>query len=154
MRIAVFSDTHGRLDLLPEARAHTGPVDVILHLGDYCRDAGEVSRVFGAPCLAVRGNCDFCVDEPLMRILEFDGVRLLCIHGHLVPDLDALSYKAEQERCSAALIGHTHMQLVERRGNVLLVNPGSLARPRGGSAQGCAVLMIRQGEIQAQLISL
>ena len=76
------------------------------------------------------------------------------MHGHLVPGPDALSYRAEQERCGAALFGHTHIQWIETRGGVLLVNPGSLSRPRGGSPCGCALLTIEQGEIRAQPIAL
>lgn len=51
----------------------------------------------------------------------------------------------------AALFGHTHIPLVEAQGDVLLVNPGSLSRPRGGSAPGCALLTIEQGEVRVRL---
>ena len=154
MRIAVFSDTHGNLSRLPAAQARLGRVDAVIHLGDHCRDAERIARAFGAPCLAVRGNCDIGAVAPLLRVAELGGARLLCVHGHLVPGPDALSYRAEQERCGAALFGHTHIQWIETRGGVLLVNPGSLSRPRGGSPCGCALLTIEQGEIRAQPIAL
>lgn len=151
MKVAVFADTHGRLTRLPAARAQLGPVDAVLHLGDHCRDAAAIGRALGAPVWAVRGNCDYGCGDPLERIVELGGVRLLCLHGHLCPDLYRLALRAEQERCQAALFGHTHIPLAEAQGDVLLVNPGSLSRPRGGSAPGCALLTIEQGEVHVRL---
>lgn len=154
MRVAVFSDTHGRLDRLPAAQSLLGPVDAALHLGDHCGDAAAIGRALGAPVHAVRGNCDYGGSAPLERIVELGGARLLCVHGHLFPDLYHLALRAEQERCDAALFGHTHIPLIEAHGRILLLNPGSLSRPRGGSRPGCALLSIEQGDIRVQMLSV
>lgn len=154
MRVALFSDTHGQLMRLPMAQRLLGRVDAVIHLGDLARDGEIIGQALGAPCYAVRGNCDGCCGAPEERVLELDGVRLLCVHGHRYPDLYRLSLRAEEERCMAALFGHTHIPLQEAHGKTLLVNPGSLSRPRGGSRPGYALLEIACGSLRVQSFSV
>lgn len=154
MRIAVFSDTHGLLVRLPMAQRLLGRVDAVIHLGDFARDGEVIGQALGATCYAVRGNCDCGCGAPEERVLELDGVRLLCVHGHRYPELYRLSLRAEEERCTAALFGHTHIPLQEAHGETLLVNPGSLSRPRGGSRPGCALLEIACGSLRVHSFSV
>ena len=154
MRVAVFSDTHGQLVRLQAAQLLLGRVDAAIHLGDFARDGDAIAESLGVVCHTVRGNCDYGSSAPEQRVLELDGVRLLCVHGHRYPDLYRLSLKAEEERCTAALFGHTHIPLLEAHGSTLLVNPGSLSRPRGGSRPGCALLEIEHGDLRVQLFSV
>lgn len=154
MRVAVFSDTHGRLDRLPAAAERLGQVDAVIHLGDLIADVEAIGQALSAPVYAVRGNGDRADRAPLERVVEVEGVRLLCVHGHLYPDLYRLSLKAEQERCDAALFGHTHVPLLEAHGRILLLNPGSLSRPRGSSRPGCALLTIAKSDLRVQMLAL
>ena len=45
MRLAVFSDSHGRTELLPQAVRRTQP-DIVVHLGDHLRDSLALQREF------------------------------------------------------------------------------------------------------------
>jgi len=154
MKIAVFSDTHGLLQGVQRARSLAGEVDVLIHLGDHATDAPAIAEAFGVPHYAVGGNCDYGLDAPAERVLEFEDVRLFCTHGHRYRDLYRLSLQAEQERCQAALFGHTHIPLLQAHGALLLINPGSLSKPRGDSNAGFAVLTVQGAELRVQMFSL
>jgi predicted phosphodiesterase len=78
---------------------------------------------------------------PTLSIGAADGPSLFCFHGSpradvdsllaTTPeaDLDDLMAEAPQARLNAA--GHTHLQMLRRHRNRLLVNPGSVGLPLG-----------------------
>lgn len=159
MRIGVLSDSHGRLGNLSRAMEKIGPVDAWVHLGDYARDAERIAEETGLPVHAVPGNCDWGVRGPLERLWEPEpGVRILLTHGHtygVKSDLLRLRYRAEELSCGAVLFGHTHIPLLDRQGDLLILNPGTLSGPYGGQRASCAVLMIEEGGgLQAKLFGL
>lgn len=154
MRVAVFSDTHGYTEHLPQAIALLGKVDAVLHLGDHCRDAAAIGQALGVWTLSVCGNCDPWADAPPERTVSLENARLYMTHGHLRSDPYRLLLKAKQERCSAALFGHTHIPFCEMQDSVLLLNPGSFSYPRGGYPPTFAVLDVQGDAIHAQLLSL
>ena len=43
---------------------------------------------------------------------------------------DSLFRLAEDENCSIVLCGHTHVSKIVKEGNITLMNPGSISRPR------------------------
>lgn len=153
-RVAVFSDTHGRLDRLPAAIGRMGTVDAFIHLGDYARDAERIARLLPVPYYAVSGNCDgFYGSDPTFpreRIVTIERASLLCVHGDAFPNPYSLSLKAEEAHCAAALCGHTHIPCLCASGAILIVNPGSLSLPRGGSSASFAVLTIDGGDINVR----
>ncbi|MBO6052302.1 MAG: phosphodiesterase, partial [Clostridia bacterium] len=81
--------------------------------------------------LAVRGNCDPWSVAPLETVVEWNGIRMLLLHGHTKEGKLALYYSAIAENCSCVLYGHSHIASIERYNGILLVNPGSLSLPRG-----------------------
>ncbi len=93
---------------------------------------------------AVRGNCDSEVDQmvldfPIMAdyaMLELNGIGFLATHGHLW-DPDHLPPMRAGE---AFVYGHVHLPVAERRGDVFILNPGSVALPKGGNPESYAVL--------------
>ena len=156
MKVAVFSDTHGSLLRLPDALARIDAPDAFCHLGDFGSDAEEMAKVLPVPHFAVRGNCDALSLShlPNERIVEFGGARLLLLHGHRQRSVYEMADLAERKGCGAVLFGHTHQPLLMAQGSVLILNPGSLTQPRGGSRPSFALLTIEQGDINAKLISL
>lgn len=151
-RVGVFSDTHGRLDALPEFLERLGQLDSVFHLGDCVEDALQLAMRLNSGFVSVRGNCDPFAQAPLEQVIEWNGHRILLLHGHLYPGRLALWYKAKQENCDVVCSGHTHVGSVERYDGILMVNPGSLSRPRDGKGPSCAILTVEPDHIDAELL--
>jgi uncharacterized protein len=125
MLIGVISDTHGLLR--PEALTALAGVEHILHAGD----VGDIA-VLGAlraiaPVTAIRGNIDTegaCAELPATEMVELGGRTFYLVHA--IEDLDISPTAAGVD---VVVFGHSHRPAVERRGEVLYLNPGS-AGPR------------------------
>jgi hypothetical protein len=123
--VGVISDTHGLLR--PEAVAALRGAELILHAGDIGAAAVLDQLRALAPVVAVRGNNDreaWAAALPEVVVESVAGARVCIIH-----DLKELRADADAERLDVIVSGHSHRPRVERRGRVLLVNPGS-AGPR------------------------
>lgn len=97
-------------------------------------------------------------DQPYRRTLECDRSRMLMVHStpweprgaYVFPHSAALARFGEVD-ADVVLYGHTHAQLVQRVGGVLVVNPGSAgdARdPRNRRQLSCAVLDTASQEVR------
>lgn len=128
MRVGLIADTHGIYDKL-SLKLKDLDLDLILHAGDYAKDAEEISLISGVKAVAVRGN-----NDPLNpsyndeEIINLNGYETLLIHGHLnrvhrgTSDLRARAIKLGAK---IVIFGHTHKFLLERDENLLVINPGS-----------------------------
>lgn len=129
MRIAVFSDSHGNCENMVRAVEILRP-DHILHLGDGWRDAAELSAQFPSiPLTRVAGNCDFGAEGERELLLCLEGKTLLLAHGHTLGVKSSLlraSYTAQERGADIFLFGHTHTPLIDERGGLWLMNPGSI----------------------------
>lgn len=146
-RILVVSDTHGSVAEVQKALEQTGPVDYLVHLGDYVRDAEKIETFCGCPVVGVKGNCDF-TSAPTTQILTIQGQRLFLTHGHqygVKYSTTRLAYAAEEAQAVAAFFGHTHLPTLEYNGGILLLNPGSLTEPRSKRRTFALVLVTMQG---------
>ncbi|MGI6192503.1 MAG: metallophosphoesterase [Christensenellales bacterium] len=147
IRVGIFSDSHGDKIALRDALKKAGPLDAACFLGDYSWDA-SVFIDEGIPTCAVRGNNDFGSDAPDEALLSLGGVRIYCTHGHkfgVYYSLDRLYYRAREQEADIALFGHTHRPLLDNNGGLILLNPGSVALPRGNHAPTFALLEIKNG---------
>ena len=126
-RVGVISDTHGELD--GRVAAVLAGVDLIVHAGDVCGDhiLAQLSAV--APVVAARGNMDLA-RQPHGLLEDFEVVSIAGVRIGVVHDLDGglLSYAD----VDVLVCGHTHRPDVSRHGGVMVFNPGSASRPRGG----------------------
>ena len=128
MRVIVVSDTHGRADMLLSAVRNTPGADMLLHLGDGQRDCAALDGVFEGAVRTVRGNCDFTCDA-CEQTLTPGGVVVYMTHGHLYDaklTLNKLWYKGRECGADIVCFGHTHVPMLEKQGNLTLLNPGSL----------------------------
>ncbi len=153
MRVCVLSDSHyftGRLNTILMKTAAEGPIDALIHLGDGYDDLRALDTPL-PPVYQVAGNCDLFRSDT-RNIIELSGARLLLTHGHfqhVKNGTDELLETALEENCRAALYGHTHVQKMERRQGVLLLNPGAAASGR------YAIMHIGpDGAVEAELRSL
>ena len=134
MLAAVFSDTHGNVAKMLRAVRDCQP-DVLIHLGDYDRDALALHREFPTlPLYSVCGNCDMAPIAPERLVAELGPVRALLTHGHLYAvqygRIDSLVYAAQEAGAQLVLYGHTHEALYQELGGVQVLNPGSAGMGR------------------------
>ena len=153
MRIGVFSDTHGDISAARRWYKSLAPLDYVFHLGDCVPDAERLGKLISCPVFAVRGNCDFRTEEPLERVVDLGGKRFLLLHGHQYYYTDAMLYRGEEVHAGMVLYGHTHVPDLSADGPRLLLNPGSLSRPRGGSAQSCALLLMEGKDLTVRFVN-
>lgn len=146
--IGVVSDTHGNRRAFERALEALGPVELLLHAGDFANDAVVMGEMYGIPVQAVTGNCDFFGSGDDAKLFEIEGHTVLLVHGHrqhVKSGLDELYALAAQNGADVCIFGHTHMHEIEWRGHVVLLNPGSPSQPRGGRPS-CMRLTLRRGK--------
>ncbi len=150
MRIGITGDTHGSVQAIRRLLQRTPPVELWLHTGDYARDANLLHNLTGIKTVRVRGNCDLLDDGAKYdEFLVAENFKLWLTHGHKYIQWNEkadLGYWAEQLDQDIVIYGHTHTPANAYYGDALLLNPGSPARPRGGSAPCFAVLTLQRGE--------
>lgn len=155
LKIAVVSDSHGNLYSLDKALSELGEFDMIVHLGDHFNDIVKVNEKYKKPIEYICGNNDYGKDVKYEKVIEVNGKRLLLVHGHrydVYYNILKLYLKALEENVDVVLFGHTHVQKVDREGEVLFLNPGSTSRPRDGMP-GAALLEIKDdGEVEVRTI--
>jgi len=159
MRIFVVSDTHGDLKKAIELydRALTGgPLDFIIHCGDFYSDGVRLAQLYSQRIYAVHGNCDGGWGEEF-KVVETPAGKILVIHGHNEDvdfSLDNAAYLARREKCAMVCFGHTHKAVIKEHNGILFVNPGSTRRPRrldGGSA---AIVTAEESGFAASILYL
>ena len=137
MKILVFADSHGQTaDMIEIVKAEKP--DMIIHAGDFLRDAEELRRNFGGIEIhAVSGNCDFNSGSDSEDVFAVCGKRFYLTHGHIQhvkKGYTALMLAANEKQANVVICGHTHVPLYETSGNMMLINPGSITM--GGKTYG------------------
>jgi putative phosphoesterase len=153
-RIAIISDSHGSVENAYLFREKIGQVDALYHLGDHAEDAAVLSQILNCGYVCVRGNCDPFSSASLTETVEWDGTRVLLLHGHTVSGRLNLRLFAQQERADIVLFGHSHVPSVETVDGILMINPGSLSRPRTLKGPSMAVLTLSGTDRSAELFFL
>ena len=121
MRIGILSDTHGLLR--PQVLTALAGVDHILHAGDVGDPHILTALRSLAPLTAIRGNIDKagpCAELPATEAVELAGSLFYLVHS-----LQDLALSPQAAGIAAVVTGHSHKPLIESRGGVLYLNPGS-----------------------------
>jgi putative phosphoesterase len=152
VRIGVVSDTHGLLR--PQALDALRGSDHIVHGGDIGKDGAILQqRRAIAPVTAVRGNND--VGDWAVAIRETETLEIGGIRIHVLHDLKALAIDPAAQAIDVVVAGHSHKPLVDRRGAVLYVNPGSAGPRRFSLPVSVALLQVStNGEVSARIVDL
>lgn len=158
MKILVMSDSHGRRDLVKKCIRQNSQSEVIIHLGDYVSDFDDLQFTFpDRMFINVKGNGDFYRDVPLVQTVTFEGVRIFLTHGHLHGvkySLNALTAAALKENAQICLYGHTHESYNKYHDGLYVMNPGSLAYPRGSSYASYGLIEICPQGIMTNIVEL
>lgn len=157
MRIGVISDSHGDRAGIIRALNHMSKVDVIFHLGDFAKDGEYIKSFHPANLYVVRGNCDFFADTsaPVKIILEIGEKKIFATHGHryrVKDGLNILYYKALETGADIVLYGHTHSSQIIKVDNRVIMNPGSVSRPRDAGNPTYGIIEITKGNIKADIM--
>lgn len=157
MRIFVVSDTHGDLKNaieLYDRALKNGPVDFIIHCGDFYSDGVRLAEIVDRRVYAVHGNCDGRWGEEF-KIAETPAGRMLVIHGHNEDvdfSLDDAVSLARREGCGMVCYGHTHKAVLKEKAGILFLNPGSTRRPRDMSKGSAAVVTAAEDGFAASIL--
>ncbi|MDD3114562.1 MAG: phosphodiesterase [Anaerovibrio sp.] len=171
MKIGVISDTHGCQEHWSRAyEAFFRDADFIIHAGDVLyhgprnpmladyNPAGLAEKINACPqpVLICKGNCDSEVDQlvldtpiqsPYVHAFA-EGRQIVAVHGHTVEDAAAKDKMAAALGADIFISGHVHINVLEKRGNTVFLNPGSPSlSKREDGRQTCAVITESKIEI-------
>lgn len=144
--LAIVSDSHGLLrDSVTDALQD---VDLIIHAGDL-GSRGLLERLEAvAPVIAVRGNVDKeLIDLPLTQTVSVNEHLIYVLHDLGQLDLDPAIAGIEM-----IVHGHSHQPRIERRRDVLYVNPGSIGPRRFRLPISMAKVTFDRQELAVRLI--
>lgn len=82
-------------------------------------------KSFAHPFFFVYGNCDipsFLPGFSTETIFDFNGKTICMCHGHFNPSCI--------DHSDIIIVGHTHLAGLEKNGNQILLNPGTITAPR------------------------
>lgn len=148
MRVGVISDTHGLL--LPQVAEIFAGVQLIIHAGDIGGEQVLEGLAKIARVVAVRGNDDYDLYEPLFpetRRFKLEGVDIFLCHE---------PFRASKFKEAPALIihGHTHIARDEVRDGVRWFNPGTAGKPKISGLYSVGILNVHEGKVTAEIIEI
>lgn len=171
MQIGLIADTHipEAMPALPaQVREVFAGVDLILHAGDlHCLEVLDWLETI-APVRAARGNGDdgsggrpVVPQDPRLldvQVLTWDAWRLGMVHDVLDP-VEMPNWPIERTiqhyfggHTDLIICGHTHVERIQRYGDVWVVNPGSPTFPHNLEAQpGTVGILTLQSQKRAQV---
>ena len=146
MKILIVSDTHRKDDNLKQVIEEQAPLDMLIHLGDAEGSEIKIAEWVNEGCLLemVMGNNDFFSSLEKEIELELNGHRIFLTHGHYYNvslGVEGLYREAVDRDCDIAMYGHTHRPFLEKRGEITILNPGSLSYPRQEGRKPSYMLM-------------
>ena len=96
-------------------------------------EVAEILNNMAGSIIAVKGNCDngiFNFVLTYIRNITINNVKITLTHGHIY------NRNNLPEECGQIfLYGHTHVGSIEKIGDRIIANPGSISKPRGGSCK-------------------
>ncbi len=131
MVFLIISDIHNQTELLKQTLEKHRDVDGVFFLGDGINNFNSI--IANYPNLlvyAVSGNSDMgsiAKDE----FVDIEGFHIMFTHGNLYgvkKELDTILDAAVKNNADILLFGHTHMPFTVKQKEVLMFNPGALAK--------------------------
>jgi len=148
--IGIISDTHGLVR--PEAISALHGSSAIIHAGDIGDEAVLRALEEIAPVYAVRGNNDvaeWARSIPDSILLTLNNLPMLVLH-----DLHDLDRRFGAPSVRTVITGHSHRPLIEKRGGVLYINPGSAGPRRFSLPISVAILHVAAAQLSATIHEL
>jgi uncharacterized protein len=150
MNFVIGSDIHGSLKygkIFFEKAERYEPKKIIL-LGDfyYCgarndppeayapKEVVKLLNAHAGELLAIKGNCKSEVDQ-MVSDFPFADIATLYVFDKTVTLTHGHHYSFEslpKDPGDVFIQGHTHIGVLERKGKLILANPGSVSLPKDG----------------------
>jgi uncharacterized protein len=159
MRIGIVSDTHNDRNRVRRALEwlRLESITTLLHAGDVSN--GQILRLFaGFDLWLARGNMDqdpllFQVSHELFGAGHYRNSHTLSLNGATVALVHSADSNTARGWIAAGTFdyvvhGHTHRPRDERIGQTRIINPGSLAQPRGPFAPSFCTLDLTTGDLR------
>lgn len=147
MLIGVLGDSHHQTEDIDKCIKELKMVNLIIHTGDMISDANYITEKYNIPVIGVSGNCDPYIKEMEEFIYDVNDTRIFICHGHnygVKSSLRRLILRGKEVGSNIVIFGHTHIPLYEKFENIHMLNPGSIAYPRGQSNKSMAILEIKE----------
>lgn len=152
MKVMCISDIHGSIDNLKRAieRFKEENAEKLLILGDFSSyyysstdfEVAETLNNMASAIIAVKGNCDNSYIDELfhfglgyLKTIDINGIKVTLTHGHIYNPNNL------PENCGDIFLsGHTHVAMLEKIGEKIIANPGSISKPRGGTKKSYIII--------------
>ncbi|MDO4604674.1 MAG: metallophosphoesterase [Helcococcus sp.] len=158
MKVAIVSDTHGRIEPFLNKIEEYTDIELIIHLGDTVDDAKKIRERTQLPMFVVRGNNDYMdVNTPWRELIRIKGHKILLTHGHKENvnfGQTQLYYAARETDAEMVIYGHTHVYLYEEIEGIKILNPGSAGYDRGCEYESFVLMNVTSDNISIERIRL
>ena len=158
MKILVISDTHhdlSRAEAVIRNLKKAGPLDVLVHCGDYYEDAVKLGNMFGIETVAVKGNCDRSFTRDEFAILETEAGDFFVTHGNMYNvgySNEDIYETAARYDCTGAIFGHTHRWEKRGCGRASFAESRKHIQAPDGSGGTFAILNTREDGFEATVL--
>lgn len=161
MKVMCISDIHGNIECLNKAieRYKEENAQKLIILGDFSSyyfsssdfEVAEILNNMAGSIIAVKGNCDSTqIDElfhfglGFLKTIDINSKKVTITHGHIY------NRNNLPENCGEIFLsGHTHVGSLEKIGDKIIANPGSISRPRGGTKKSYIIIDEEKIELKA-----
>lgn len=152
MKVMCISDIHGSIENLKKVidRYREENAEKLLILGDFSSyyhsssdfEVAEILNNMAESIIAVKGNCDNSHIDDLfnfglgyLKTIDINGMKVTLTHGHIY------NRNNLPESCGEIFLsGHTHVGMIEKIGDKIIANPGSISKPRGGTKKSYLII--------------
>lgn len=152
MKVMCISDIHGNIENLKKIikRFNEENAEKLLILGDFSSyyysstdfEIAEILNNIAGAIIAVKGNCDnshidelFNFELGYLKTIDVNGIKVTLTHGHIY------NRNHLPDNCGKIFLsGHTHVSMIERNGDRIFANPGSISKPRGGTKKSYIII--------------
>ncbi len=155
MKIGIIGDTHKEISHIDKALEYFKDCALILHTGDNFSDSRYIYEKTNINTIGVVGNCDGenAEDEILF---EVENNTLFLCHGHKYDvkfGIKHIKKRGKELGADMVIFGHSHEFTYTQEDNMIFLNPGSTALPRGKRERSCMILKIDKENIEVEEIT-
>lgn len=151
MKVLIVSDTHRKNENYFKVLEQVKP-ELVIHCGDAEGSEYVLTKATECPVQIVLGNNDFFSCLPRELELKIDSYKIWVTHGHnyyVSMGNEVIKREALARGMDIVMYGHTHKPVVDRKGSVIAVNPGSLSYPRQeGRRPSYIVMETEEGDVR------